>query len=105
VSTKKRMTLRLGLVAGMQEIDETTGAVLQDYPVNVWGAQYDRLEQEEAVLFQQRLNDECGKDLDELTTKARKVAVEFGIDTLIGAPPAPPAPSHPSGKPKPAKRK
>lgn len=95
MSTKKRMTLRLGIVVGMQEIDESTGAVLQDYPVNVWGAEYDRLEQEEAVLFQQRLNDECGADLDELIAKTRRVAVDFGLEMLIGTPPES---THPSGK-------
>jgi hypothetical protein len=91
--TKKRMSMRLGIVMGMQEIDEN-GAILQDYPVNVWGAAYNRLEQEEAVLFQQRLNEECGADLDKLTAKARAVAVEFGLEAVIGAP------EHPSGKPK-----
>jgi arginine decarboxylase-like protein len=88
-STKKRMTIRIGIVTGMQEIDET-GAVLQDYAVNTWGGSYFHLEQEEAVLFQQRLNDECGKDLDELVAKARKVAVDFGLEMVIGTPPEKP---------------
>ena len=84
--TKKRMTIRIGIVTGMQEIDDT-GAVLQDYPVNTWGGSYFRLEQEEAVLFQQRLNDELGTDMDALMAKARKVGVDFGIETVIGASP------------------
>lgn len=87
-NTKKRMTIRMGIVMGMQEIDDN-GAILQDYPVNVWGAEYDRMEQEEAVLFQERLNDECGDDLDKLINKARKVAVDFGLEMVIGAPEKP----------------
>jgi hypothetical protein len=85
-STKKRMTIRIGIVTGMQKIDET-GAILQDYVVNTWGGSYFRLEQEEAVLFQQRLNDELGADMDALTAKARKVAVDFGLEMVIGTPP------------------
>ena len=84
--TKKRMTIRIGIVTGMQEIDDT-GAVLQDYVVNTWGGSYFRLEQEEAVLFQERLNDELGKDMDALTAKARKVAVDFGLEMVIGTQP------------------
>ena len=84
--TKKRMTIRIGIVTGMQEIDES-GAVLQDYIVNTWGGSYFRLEQEEAILFQERLNDELGKDMDALTAKARKVAVDFGLEMVIGAKP------------------
>ena len=84
--TKKRMTIRIGIVTGMQEIDEA-GAVLQDYVVNTWGGSYFRLEQEEAVLFQERLNDELGKDMDALTAKARKVAVDFGLEMTIGTNP------------------
>jgi hypothetical protein len=90
---KKRMTIRIGIVTGMQDIDEN-GAVLQDYTVNTWGGSYMRMEQEEAILFQQRLNDELGADMDALTAKARKVAVDFGIEMVIGTPPD-------SGKPKP----
>ena len=89
-NTKKRMTIRLGITIGMQDIDTDSGAVLQDYVVNNWGASYMRLEQEEAVLFQERLNDECGADLDKLVAKARKVAVDFGLETLIGTPPEKP---------------
>jgi arginine decarboxylase-like protein len=88
-STKKRMTMRAGLVMGMQEIDEN-GVVLQDYVVNTWGGSYFRMDQEEAVLFQQRLNDTCGADLDALIAKVRGVAVEFGLETLIGVPPEKP---------------
>jgi hypothetical protein len=90
---KKRMTIRIGIVTGMQDIDEN-GAVLQDYTVNTWGGSYMRMEQEEAILFQQRLNDELGADMDALTAKARKVAVDFGVEMVIGTPPD-------SGKPKP----
>lgn len=85
METKKRMTIHIGIVTGMQEIDES-GAVLQDYPVNTWGGSYFRLEQEEAVMFQERLNDELGADLDALIAKARKVAVDFGIEMTIGTP-------------------
>lgn len=83
---KKRMTIHIGIITGMQNIDEN-GAVLQDYTVNTWGGSYYRLEPEEAVLFQERLNDELGADMDELTAKARKVAVDFGIEMTIGAAP------------------
>ena len=69
----------------MQDIDES-GAVLQDYPVNTWGGSYYRLEQEEAILFQQRLNDELGADLDALMVKARKIGVDFGVEAVIGSP-------------------
>ena len=58
--TKKRMTIHGGIVMGMQEIDENN-VVLQDYIVNTWGGSYYRLEQEEAILLQERLNAECGK--------------------------------------------
>ena len=84
MSTKKRMTIRAGVIMGMQEIDEDTGAVLSDYIVNTWGGSYFRMEQEEAVLFQQVLNEKCGKDFDALNTKVRDAAVEFGIAAVIG---------------------
>ena len=81
--TKKRMTIRIGIVTGNQDIDEN-GAVIQDYVVNTWGGSYFRLEQEESILLQQRLNDELGADLDELINKARKVAMDFGVEMVIG---------------------
>ena len=84
--TKKRMTIRIGIVTGAQEIDES-GSVLQDYIVNTWGGSYFRLEQEESILFQERLNNELGKDMDALTAKARKVAVDFGLEMVVGIPP------------------
>ena len=73
---------------GMQEIDENN-VVLQDYIVNTWGGSYYRLEQEEAILLQERLNAECGKEMDELMAKVRKVALDFGIEVVIGAPEKP----------------
>jgi agmatine/peptidylarginine deiminase len=84
MSTKKRMTIRTGIIMGMQEIDEDTGAVLSDYVVNTWGGEYFRLEQEEAILFQQFLNEKCGKDFDALSAKVRDAAVEFGTTAILG---------------------
>ena len=83
---KKRMTIRIGIVTGMQNIDET-GAVLQDYVINTWGGSYMRLEQEEAILVQERLNDELADDLLALQKKAQKVLVDFGKEFVIGTPP------------------
>jgi hypothetical protein len=79
--TKKRMTLRMGIIMGAQVIDEN-GAVREDYIVNNWGGAYYRLEPEEAVMFQAALNEALGDDLDALTKKARAVAVNFGLEMI-----------------------
>lgn len=83
---KKRASIRMGFVLGMQDIDPVTDTVVNDHVVNVWGGMYERMEPEEAVLFQAELNNKCGADLDALITKARKVASDFGLETVIGSP-------------------
>lgn len=84
--TKKRVTIRIGIVTGMQEIDEND-AVLKDYAVNTWGGTYARLEPEEAIMLQERLNDAVGADMDAMVTKARKVAMDFGVEMMLGTVP------------------
>jgi hypothetical protein len=84
---KKRASIRLGFVFGMQDIDSETDAVVNDHVVNVWGASYERLEVEEAVLFEARLQETCGKDLMALMEKAMKVAADFGMETIVGVEP------------------
>lgn len=95
---KKRFSIRLGFVFGTQDIDPTTDTVVNDKIVNVWGAEYERLEQEEAVLFEARLQQECGDDLMKLMGKAMKVAADFGLETIIGEPVAAVTDSGPPGQ-------
>jgi hypothetical protein len=86
MATKKRMTIRMGILMGAQVIEEDTGAITEDYIVNNWGGAYFRLEPEEAVLFQAALNEAVGDDLDALTKKCRAVGVQFGLE-MIGQEP------------------
>ena len=83
--SKKRMTIRMGITVGNQVIEDD-GTVSEDYIINNWGCSYSRLEPEEAVLFQEALNNEIGADMDALIAKARKVAVDFGLETIVGNP-------------------
>ena len=84
---KKRASIKLGFVMSMQGIDEDTNQIVNDHVVNVWGASYERLEVEEAVLFEARLQQECGSDLMKVSEKAMKVSVDFGLETVMGIPP------------------
>jgi hypothetical protein len=83
---KKRATIRLGFVFGTREIDADTDAVLVDRVVNVWGCSYDRLEHEEAILFEKELQVKCGKQMLDLMETAMEVAADFGLETVLGIP-------------------
>jgi hypothetical protein len=86
---KKRFAMSMGFVMHAQNIDLETDVVARENFVNVWGGRYERLEQEEAILFEAALNDACGAELDALTFKARAVAVKFGLE-LVGQEPGKP---------------
>ena len=83
---KKRASVKLGFVFSMQDIDEETDVVVRDHVVNVWGGAYERLEVEEAVLFEAELQRTCGDDMLDLMKKAMKVAADFGLETIVGIP-------------------
>jgi hypothetical protein len=86
---KERFAMSLGFTLHSQKIDTETNAVMIENFVNVWGGRYERLEPEEAVLFQAALNAACGSELDVLAKKAREVGVKFGLE-LVGHEPTKP---------------
>jgi hypothetical protein len=90
---KKRAVIRTGISISHQTFNED-GAMMEDYIVSDGGWNVYRLEPEEAVLIQNRLNDELADDLLALQKKVMKVMAEFGKEVVIGTPPD-------SGKPKP----
>lgn len=83
---KKRAAIRLGFTMSMQDIDPDTDAIVNDHVVNNWGGAYERLEVEEAVLFEAYLDETCGADFDIFIAKVRKAAKDFGLETIIGIP-------------------
>ena len=81
---ESRTSIRAGIVIGGQRIDPATDEIVSDYHRNTHGAVYDRLELEEAILFQTALNTELGDDFDALAKKVRAVAVRFGLEQTGG---------------------
>ena len=86
---KKRMSMSMGLTMYMQSIDEASNVVVQENFVNNWGGRYERLEQDEAILFQNALLSECVDEYQALEKKAMAVASKFGID-MVGEVPSKP---------------
>jgi hypothetical protein len=86
---KKRFAMSMGFVMHAQNIDMETDVVARENFVNVWGGRYERLEHEEATLFEAALNAECGDELDAVIRKARAVATKFGLE-MVGQEPAKP---------------
>ena len=84
---KKRCAMSLGFTMHMQNIDTESDTVVMENFVNNWGARYERLEIEEAVAFQAALIDGCKAEYLALVNKAMDVAVEFGLETVVGVPP------------------
>ena len=84
---KKRMAMSLGFTMHMQSIDTESNVVAQENFVNNWGGRYERLDIDEAVLFQNALLDECVDEYQALEKKAMAVAGKFGIER-VGETPA-----------------
>ena len=85
---KKRMAMSLGITMRMQSIDEESEVILMENFVNNWGGRYSRLDQDEAILFQNALLKECKTEYQALESKAMDVAAAFGLD-MIGQPTKP----------------
>lgn len=81
----KRRGISVGLVVTGQRVDTDVDEVVSEFHVNTWGGKYDRLDEEVAVMFQAALNDALSNDFDALAAKARKVAVDFGLES-VGSP-------------------
>jgi hypothetical protein len=82
----KRFSLIIGFGVGTQDIDSVTDRVVHEKIVNVWGGYYQRLEQEEAILFQNALNDALGDEMMALAAKAKTVAAKFGLEIIDESP-------------------
>ena len=89
---KKRMSMSMGLTLYMQSIDEESNVVVQENFVNNWGGRYARLDQDEAILFQNALLTECVDEYQALEKKAMAVAAEFGLN-MVGEPDKPNKPT------------
>ena len=83
---KKRMSMSLGITMYMQSIDGESNIVVQENFVNNWGGRYERLDQDEAVLFQSALLSECVDEYQALEKKAMTVAAKFGLDMVVETP-------------------
>lgn len=79
---KKRMSMSMGITLYMQSIDEESNIVVQENFVNNWGGRYERLDQDEAILFQNALLSECVDEYQALEKKAMAVAAKFGLDMV-----------------------
>ena len=75
----KRVAISLGFTMNMQTLDES-GVIDSEEFVNVWGGRYERLNYDEAVRFEAKLDEECGDELDAFIKKARGVAAQFGLN-------------------------
>ena len=80
---KKRMAMGLGFTLHMQSIDTDSDLIVKENFVNVWGGRSERLDIDEAILFQNALKDGCKTEYLALMSKAMDVAGEFGLN-LIG---------------------
>lgn len=85
--SEKRAALSLGFTLHMQNLDDAGGIDSENF-VNVWGGRYERLEIDEAILFQAALNKECKAEYLALMSKAMDVASQFGLE-LVGEPKPP----------------
>jgi hypothetical protein len=83
---KSRERISLGFVFGTQNIDVDTDLVVREKIVNVWGADYQRLELEEAVLFEAHMRKRCNEAFLHLMDVAMEAAADFGLETVIGVP-------------------
>jgi hypothetical protein len=82
---KKRMAMGLGFTLHMQSIDEESDVIVKENFVNVWGGRYERLDIDEAILFEAALKEECTEEWVALMKKAMGVATKFGLE-LVGQP-------------------
>ena len=80
---KKRGAISIGFTLHMQSIDTNSDLIVKENFVNVWGARSERLDIDEAILFQNALKDGCKTEYLALMSKAMDVAGEFGLN-LIG---------------------
>ena len=80
---KKRAVIRTGILVCHQTFNEA-GHMLEDYIISDTGHNVYRLEPEEAVLVQNRLNDELADDALALQKKVMKVMADFGIEAVVG---------------------
>ena len=80
---KTRAVIRTGISISHQTFDDA-GSMLEDYIVSEGGWNAYRLEPEEAVLIQNRLNDELADDMLALQKKVMKVMGDFGIEAVVG---------------------
>lgn len=85
----KRYTIYIGFAFGTQDIDPVTDMVVHEKIVNSWGGMYQRLEQEEAVLFENALDEALGDEMMALAARAKTVAAKFGLETIVGTPAKP----------------
>ena len=83
---KKRAVIRTGVLISHQTFNED-GAMLEDYIITDSGHNVYRLEPEEAVIIQNRLNDELADDMLALQKKVMKVMADFGIEAVVGGTP------------------
>ena len=82
---KKRMAMGLGFTMHMQSVDENSDVVVKENFVNVWGGRYERLDIDEAILFENALKTGCKTEYLALMSKAMDIAAEFGLN-MVGSP-------------------
>jgi len=85
---KKRAAMSLGFTLHMQSIDEDSDVVVMENFVNNWGGRYERLDIDEAILFEAALRAGCKAEFTALMEKGMEVATEFGLE-LVGQSKAP----------------
>jgi len=83
---KKRGAVSLGFTLHMQSIDTDSDLIVKENFVNVWGGRLERLDIDEAILFQNALKNGCKAEYLALMSKAMDVAGEFGLE-LVGTTP------------------
>ena len=89
---KKRVAMRLGFVAHMQNINVEDDVIVRENHINTWGGVFERLDPDEAMLFEESLRRECKAEFTALMEKAMEVAAARGLEVVGNNPSKPDKP-------------